>query len=470
MAAKRSYEIRLSEKDISHAVAKAWPELVRYQDNYYHLLEDYNALKEKTQSAGTKAEDRRAKMNELYEKLDARRVTVKNLGDQVQSLEAQLQELKSNSNELPRTEELVLENKHLQQELDYYVGRARYALYGKDADWATHNGYRLGDIPMSDGEDNDEDLGGLLTLPEEIPQDVPVRPPAKLAHPVGKSRWNESKVIHEAGIPAIGGSHLPPAPERIIADPPTAITGVLPRPLGKTWAECWDQPALLYIKGRALQPHLQSPDHTVVTWSSPNLVVRHNDPDWMNNVVQAFNTNPSRILRNLHLEDLHVNIDDADVWYWLNLIKPKFRGAEAEVLLHSIFSTVGKWDQMINGQWKRNDNLFLCSPTPARYPLNCNQKFDRHAFAYWLSVGEPMDQDETDPEPNPIQHPDGSSSLADRLDYGEGGSFSHPPADAHELWARVSYFDSFVPQGTAHESTAEITEALTCDMYTDNHE
>ncbi|KIJ44667.1 hypothetical protein M422DRAFT_251962 [Sphaerobolus stellatus SS14] len=68
-------------------------------------------------------------------------------------------------------------------------------------------------------------------MPEEIPQDAPSCPPAKLARPMGKSHRNESKVIHGAGIPAIGGSCLPPAPKRIIADPPTSITGVLPRPL-----------------------------------------------------------------------------------------------------------------------------------------------------------------------------------------------------------------------------------------------
>ncbi|KIJ47637.1 hypothetical protein M422DRAFT_248644 [Sphaerobolus stellatus SS14] len=187
IAAKRSYEIRLSEKDVSHTVAKAWPKLVRYQDNYYRLLEDYNALKEKTQSAKKKAEDSRAKMNELYEKLNTHPVTVKNLDD---------------------------------QELDYYVGRARHALYGKDTDWATCNGYRLGDIPKSDGEDDDEDRGGLPTLPEEIPQDIPVHPPTKLACPMGKSHRNKSKVVHEAGIPAIEGSHLPITPKRIIADPP----------------------------------------------------------------------------------------------------------------------------------------------------------------------------------------------------------------------------------------------------------
>ncbi|KIJ38044.1 hypothetical protein M422DRAFT_259449 [Sphaerobolus stellatus SS14] len=408
MATKRSYEICLSEKDVSHTVAEAWPELVRYQDDYYRLLEDYNALKEKIQSAEKKAEDCRAKMNELYEKLNTHR---------------------SNPVGLPKHEELVLENKHLQQELDYYVGRAQYALYGKDADWAICNGYRLGDIPDSDSKDDDEDHGGLPMLPEEIPQDVPVRPPTKLAH---KSHQNESKVVHEAGIP----------------------------------------------------------------------------PGFLETFVS----------------------------------KPKFRDAEAELLLQSIFSTVVKWDQMITGQWKRNDSLFLCSPTPARYQINHNQKFNRRAFAYWLgcdtgvtpalaqdklkpyfvrratktiwnevtlrsqlraneiaslkgnpmnqfrvhddllplvrespyyfppSVGEPMDQDEVDPEPNPIQHTTGSSSLADRLDYGEGGSFSHPPADAHELRAQVSYFNSLVPQGTAHESTAEITEALTRDMYVDNHE
>ncbi|KIJ38310.1 hypothetical protein M422DRAFT_258953 [Sphaerobolus stellatus SS14] len=313
MAAKRSYEIHLSEKDVSHAVAEAWPELVRYQDDYYRLLEDYNTLKEKNQSAEKKAEDHRVKMNKLYKKLDTHQVTIKNLGDQVQSLESQLQELKSNTVRLPQNEELVLENKHLQKELEYY-----------DAEWAIHNGFHLGDIPNSGGEDNEEDRGSIPTLPEEIPQDVPVCTPTKLARP-GKSHRNELKVVHEAGIPAIRGSHLPPTSKRIIADPPTAITGMLPRPLGKIRAERWDQPALrgmsnwimeadihdsemrrLYIKSRAMQPHLRSQDHTAVIFcideyakSLPglprNLVVHHNDPNWMINVVQVFNANPSGI-------------------------------------------------------------------------------------------------------------------------------------------------------------------------------
>ncbi|KIJ33959.1 hypothetical protein M422DRAFT_263917 [Sphaerobolus stellatus SS14] len=495
MAAKRSYKIRLSEKDVSHAVAEAWPELVRYQDDYYHLLEDYNTLKEKTQSAEKKAEDRRAKMNELYEKLNTHR---------------------SNPVGLPKHEELILENKHLQQELDYYIGRVQFALYGKDADWVIHNGYCLGDIPASDSEDDDEDHGGLPTLPEEIPQDVPVHPPTKLARPVGKSHQNESKVVHEAGIPAIGGSRLPPSPKRIIE------TDIHDSEMRK-----------LYIKGRALQPHLRSPDHTAVIFcideyakSLPglprHLVVCHDDPSWMINVVQAFNANPSGIPQNLRLKGLYVNVDDADIWYWLNLIKPKFRGAEAGILLQSIFSTVGKWNQMITGQWKRNDSLFLCSSTTTEYQINRNQKFDRHTFTYWLgcdtgtiwnevtlcsqlrankitllkgnpmnqfwvhddllplirespyyfppSMGEPMDQDEVDPETNPIQHTTGPLLLANRLDYGERGSFLHPPANAHELWAQVSYFNSLVPQGTAHESNVEFTEALTRNMYVDNHE
>ncbi|KIJ28539.1 hypothetical protein M422DRAFT_270141 [Sphaerobolus stellatus SS14] len=443
--------------------------------------------------------------------------TVKNLGDQVQSLEAQLQKIKSNPDELLKHKELILENKHLQQELDYYVGRARYALYGKDANWATRNGYCISDIPLSDSEDDDEDLGGLPMIPEEIPQYVLLCPPVKLARPVGKSNYNDSKVVHEAGIPAIGGSRLPPTPKRIIADPPASITGVLPRPLD--WVMESDvhdsEMRRLYIEGRALQPHERSSDHTAVIFHideyakslpglSRGLMVRPDDPDWMINVVQTFNANPSGIPRNLRLEG------------------PKFRGAEAEVLLQSIFSTVGKWDQMIAGQWKRNDNPFLCSPTPVRYKIHRNQKFDRKAFTYWLgceagtiwnkvtlrsqlraneitslkgglmnqfrvhgdllplvqespyyfppSMGEPMDQDETDPESNPIQHTSGSSSLADRLDYGEGGSFSHPPADARELQAQISYYDSLVPQGTARESIAKITEALTRDLYMDNHE
>ncbi|KIJ49044.1 hypothetical protein M422DRAFT_246836 [Sphaerobolus stellatus SS14] len=46
------------------------------------------------------------------------------------------------------------------------------------------------------------------------------------------------------------------------------------------------------------------------------------------------------------------------------------------------------------------------------------------------SAGEPMDQDESDPEPTLSPPPVGSSSLADRLDYREGGSLTRPPADA----------------------------------------
>ncbi|KIJ30408.1 hypothetical protein M422DRAFT_268063 [Sphaerobolus stellatus SS14] len=199
---------------------------------------------------------------------------------------------------------------------------------------------------------------------------------------------------------------------------------------------------------------------------------------------------------------------------------------------------VGKWDQLVTGQWKRNDSLFLCSLAPARYNLHCNQKFDRGTVAYWLgceagvtpnlaleklkpyfifqatktiwnevtlrshlqaneiaslkgcimnqfrvhndilplvwespfyfppSVGGPMDQDEPDPDPTLSQPTAGSSSLADRLDYGEGGSFSCPPVDTRELQARVSYFDSLVPQGTGCESTEELTE----ELYMDNLE
>ncbi|KIJ49066.1 hypothetical protein M422DRAFT_246876 [Sphaerobolus stellatus SS14] len=486
MATKRSYEICLNEKEVTNTMTEAWPEM------------GHNALKENAHSAKTKAEERRIKINDLYEKLGTHRATIKNLDDQVQSLEAELQTTKGKSDDLPNHEELILENKHLQQELDYY---------GKDTDWVIRNGYHLSDIPTFDGEDNDEDQSGLPTLPEEIPQDRPSQPPTRLAHPVGKSHQNAIKVFPEAGIPAIGSSHFPTTHKRIIADPPASITGVLPKPLGKARAERWDQPILrgtsdwvmesdvhdaemcrLYVEGRALQPHLRSSDNTAVIFrideyarSLPglprNLVVRQNDPNWMINVIQTFNANPSGIPQNLHLEGLHVNIDDADVWYWFNLIKPKFRGTDAEIALQSIFSTVGKWDQMISGQWKRNDSLFLCSPPLARYEIHRQQKFDQRAFTYWLgvytgvtpalardnssptltnkiaslkggpmnqfhihdallplvressyyfppSVEEPMDQDETDPDPNPIQHAAGSLSLADRLDYEEGGSFS----------------------------------------------
>ncbi|KIJ26723.1 hypothetical protein M422DRAFT_272184 [Sphaerobolus stellatus SS14] len=333
MATKQAYELCLTV------------ELGQYQDDYYHLLEDYNALKDSFRSVEKKADDHRAKLTELYKKLNSHQPTIKNLGNQVQSLEKQLQETKDNSAELSNCEEL-----------EYYQGRVQYTLYGKDAHWAVKNGYCLGDIPASDSEDDDEDLMGVPTIPEEIPH---------------KHTKNTGKGVPKTGIPAIEGIRTSTKQNRVTTDPPTSITGVLPKPL------------------------------------------------------------------------------------------------------------VGKWDQLITGRWKRNDIPFLCSLAPARYTIQHNQKFDRGTFAYWLgcevevtpdlardklkpyfaneiaslkggimnqfrvhddllplmqespfyfppSVGEPLDQDESDPEPTLSQPTADSSSLADRLDYGEGGSFSHP--------------------------------------------
>ncbi|KIJ40443.1 hypothetical protein M422DRAFT_256690 [Sphaerobolus stellatus SS14] len=477
MAAKMSYEIHLDEKDISHAVAEAWPELTRYQDNYYHLLGDYNVLKES-----------------LYDRLDSRRVTIQNLGNKVQSLEKVLQEVKDNSAELSPNEDLILKNKHLKQELEYYIGRVRYALYGKDPAWAERNGYCITDIPASDGEDDDGDLAGLPTIPEDIPQNIHwFPPPTVLAQQARLSGTTLRLFMKQVSLLLRLSSPTKTKKDRHRS--PVSITGVLPRPLGKARAEQWDQPALRGASEWIMEHGIHDSEMRRLYIE----VARHNDPDWMTEVIQSFNANPSGVPRNLQFEGLHVNINDANVWYWVNLIKSKYRGAEAEVLLQSIFST----------------------PCPARYTIPHNQKLNKGIFSYWLGcevgvtlelaqeklepyficrstrtiwneitlrsqlqaneiaslkggimnhVGEPMDQDETDPEPTLIQPTAGSSSLADRLDYGEGGSFSHPPVDTHELWACISYYDSLVPQGTAHGSTAELTEELTCDLYGDNLE
>ncbi|KIJ36579.1 hypothetical protein M422DRAFT_260922 [Sphaerobolus stellatus SS14] len=368
MAAKWSYEIHLAEKDVSHTVAEAWPELVRYQDDYYHLLEDHNILKGSLKSAEALAEECRAKISQLYNRLDSRRVTIQNLNDQVQSLEKELQEAKGNSAELSCNEDRILKNKRLKRELDYYVGRAQYALHGKDTAWAEKNGYRLPNIPVSDGEDDDEDPTGLPTIPEDIPQYIPVIPPNSRACITSKKSRNDSQVICEAGV--------------------------LPKLLGKSRAEQWDQPAFrgasewilehdvhdaemrrLYTEAKALPPHQQAPDHTAVMFcideyarSLPgllrNLVARHDNPDWMTDVIQSFNSNPSG--------------------YWVNLIKPKYQGAEAESLLQHIFSSIGRWDKLVAGRWKRNNSLFLCSPAPARYKIPHHQKLNTSQFAYWL--------------------------------------------------------------------------------------
>ncbi|KIJ37761.1 hypothetical protein M422DRAFT_259596 [Sphaerobolus stellatus SS14] len=177
------------------AVAEAWPELVRYQDNYYRLLEDYNVLKESAKSAEAQAEEHRAKTAQLYDQLDSHRVTIQNLSDQVQSLEKELQETKDNSAELSHNDDLILENKRLKKELEYYFGRARYALHGKDAAWAEKNEYRLSDITASDGEDDEEDPTGLPTISEEIPQYIPTVPPNHRARTMSKPIWNNYKVV-----------------------------------------------------------------------------------------------------------------------------------------------------------------------------------------------------------------------------------------------------------------------------------
>ncbi|KIJ46601.1 hypothetical protein M422DRAFT_249752 [Sphaerobolus stellatus SS14] len=157
--------------------------------------------------------------------------------------------------------------------------------------------------------------------------------------------------------------------------------------LGKVRAERWDQPALqgmsdwimetdihdsemcrLYIEDRALQPHLWSLDHTAVIFhideyarSLPGLP----GTLWFATMTLTGGSMSSKRLTQIPPGFLTTFV-----------LKPKFRGAEAEILLQSIFSTVGKWDQMIAGQWKRNDSLFLCSPTPVRYQINRNRKFD----------------------------------------------------------------------------------------------
>ncbi|KIJ33068.1 hypothetical protein M422DRAFT_265101 [Sphaerobolus stellatus SS14] len=174
-------------------------------------------------------------------------------------------------------------------------------------------------------------------------------------------------------------------------------------------------------------------------------------------------------------------------------------------------SEVGRWDQLIAGRWKRNDSPFLCSPAPARlqcwgHSQPCLRKLEPYFVCHatkliwndvnlcsqlqankiaslkggimnpfrvhddllllvWGSpfyivpnVGDPMDQDEPDPEHTSSQPTAGSSSLADRLDYGEDGFFSCPPVDVQDLRERTSYF----------ESTS--TEELTHDLYADKVE
>ncbi|KIJ43569.1 hypothetical protein M422DRAFT_253151 [Sphaerobolus stellatus SS14] len=112
------------------AATTAWPELARFQGNYYCLLETHEEVQEELHSVKKKAEEHRAK----------------NLEDQVHSLEQQLQELKESPEPSIIHEDIVLKNKHLKEELDYYIGRACCALQGIDLHWAIMHEYYLNDI------------------------------------------------------------------------------------------------------------------------------------------------------------------------------------------------------------------------------------------------------------------------------------------------------------------------------------
>ncbi|KIJ29819.1 hypothetical protein M422DRAFT_268690 [Sphaerobolus stellatus SS14] len=115
-------------------------------------------------------------------------------------------------------------------------------------------------------------------------------------------------------------SYHPPAKQKwIIADPLASITGYYPNPWPafrgtSEWILEQDvhdaEMRRLYTEAKVLQPHERSPDHTVVMFhidkyarSLPglprSLVARHDNPDWMTEVIQSFNSNPSGVPRNL---------------------------------------------------------------------------------------------------------------------------------------------------------------------------
>ncbi|KIJ43570.1 hypothetical protein M422DRAFT_253152 [Sphaerobolus stellatus SS14] len=265
-------------------------------------------------------------------------------------------------------------------------------------------------IPTPDGEDNDE------------------------GSTISQSFLRRYLRTYPSGGPFVHTS------KRVYADPPTSITGVLPKPLGKFRAEQWDQSALrgasewildhsvqdtemrcLYREGKLLQSHECTPDHNATIFHINNhvrslpdlttsLLVCDNDPNWMADIVCNFDKNPSGVPQHLHTEGVFVNVDDINIWYWVNLMKPKFHGAEAGNVLQLIFSTPGRWSQLVAGHWKKKDSN---------------------------TGNEPMDQDIHPPDQDQDQHDAGPSSLADYIDY-SGEEFSKPPVDVANLCSHTS--------------------------------
>ncbi|KIJ48129.1 hypothetical protein M422DRAFT_248309 [Sphaerobolus stellatus SS14] len=214
------------------------------------------------------------------------------------------------------------------------------------------------------------------------------------------------------------------------------------------------------------------------------LSTHESDPTWISKVIQNFNRNPSGVPHQLHTEGAFINIDNAKVWHWVNLIKPKFCDAEAETLLQQIFSIVGQWEKLVAGQWKRNDKAQFAywrgceaGVTPAFAQNKIKPYFIHHVTKLiynkeWVELncfhlyesllpfvnGSPYyDPPATEEElcdlemPPPDHHVDqpvaGPSSLTDCMDYG-GEDFTQPPVNVHDLHCHINYSDNVVPQGT----------------------
>ncbi|KIJ35036.1 hypothetical protein M422DRAFT_262778 [Sphaerobolus stellatus SS14] len=182
----------LNKKDISSAVADAQPELARYQDNYYHLLEDQDALKETLKLAEKKAEE----------------FTIKNLEVQDHSLEQQLQEQNHTVEDNSANEGLILKISTSKRSFTIMLGEHDTLSTGR-----TRTGQSAMDIesvisPCQMEKTNNQEMDNLPIEPEETPQDVPIHSPQKPVCPTGLKNKNNSKVIPEAGIPAIGGLSL----------------------------------------------------------------------------------------------------------------------------------------------------------------------------------------------------------------------------------------------------------------------
>jgi len=160
-----------------------------------------------------------------------------------------------------------------------------------------------------------------------------------------------------------------------VASLPASITGVLPRPLGKTatrpvvqawkWFDECDVNDLwldaLYQEARAISGQERNlAQHVAFTRVTGNLhkiakpdvfPVEDNLPDDIRHWIAYWSRNPFGIPRPIREEHGFLIVEDIDVWLWGRHVAPKAYKDKFLDILWEIFVPLGQWEELVDRAW-----------------------------------------------------------------------------------------------------------------------